>query len=123
MVHFLEDGETLLDIAQTYHVCLDDLWEANPLMRTWSGWEYALPAAVFIPNVALCSEPMTYATHGSQTFHTVSMLTNVCLNWLYEANSAYDANGLTSLPEGSKITIPDRPDCYDLRGLLYGQFI
>lgn len=108
-------GESLLDIAQSHQVCLDDLWNANPVMNEWQGWLYLIPQAVFIPNTPPCEGDMTYTVQDNQTLHTISLVTNVCLNRLFDANPSIKTLWYEALPAGHVINIPKRPHCYDFK--------
>jgi hypothetical protein len=112
-------GESFLDIARAHDVCLDDLWNANPVMETWDGWTYVLPPVVFIPNTDACDQQQ-YTVHANQTWHAVSLLTNTCINRLADANRTVNSAWLEVIPEGTTLTIPQRPHCYDLADSMSG---
>ncbi len=113
-----QEGESFLGIAQDHDVCFDDLWEANPVMSTWNGSSGLLPEVVFLPSTPACkSTNATLTVRPNQTLHGLSLLTNVCVNRLIEANpwlQKLDPDLSAVLPAGETVIIPERPNCYYL---------
>jgi LysM repeat protein len=112
-VYFTQSTDSFLDIALKYEVCLNDLWDANPVMVDWYVSAYtvptrSLPPQIFIPDTPPCAEPMVYRLPVSQNLFEISTLTNVCWNRL-----AY-ANPKVELVVGAKLIIPQRPHCFHL---------
>lgn len=118
-VHVTLLGESFLDIARAYDVCLQDLWDANPVMDAWDGWWYLLPTVVFIPDTDPCAQQQ-FTVQSPLTLHGISLLTNTCLNRLTEANPTIETSWSELVPEGMTLTIPQRPHCYDFSSIQGG---
>jgi hypothetical protein len=112
-VYTTQPTDSFLDVALKYEVCLNDLWDANPVMVDWYVSAYivpthSLPSEIFIPDTPPCAEPMIYRLPVSQNLFEISALTNVCWNRL-----AY-ANPKVELVVGAELIIPQRPHCFHL---------
>lgn len=121
------EGESFLDIARDQDVCLDDLWDANPVMETWNGLTPLLPEMMFLPDAPSCASPdMTMRLPANQTLHSLSLLTNVCVKRLIDANpslQALDPETTDILPAGKTLAIPERFPCYYLTFSPYETYI
>lgn len=124
-VHETQPNEFLIDIAEQYDVCIQDLVAANPFIHTH---RVRPPQILFIPDVPLCDNPREYTLRDGETYVSVSQYYNVCLNRIVDANPQLmmqqtDASetpfyildlALRQPEAGITLTVPERPACYEM---------
>jgi hypothetical protein len=115
-IYTTQPTDSFLEVALKYEVCLNDLWDANPVMTDWFNAgpfsNRQLPGEIFIPDTPPCAEPMKYTLPISQTGSQLIALTNVCGNRLSDANPDIPMGG-SFIAMGVIITIPERPHCFN----------
>jgi LysM repeat protein len=121
-----EIGKSFLEIAQEHHICMDALWDANPVMNYWDGMSYRFPEVMFIPDNPACEFTRSITSRSNMTLLGLAAMTNVCRNRIYDDNPHLDLVGTDSysdgpylynerLPEGKTVNFrDDRPPCYRL---------
>jgi hypothetical protein len=123
MVYKPQAGESFLDIAQKYNICMDSLWDANPVMDYWDGASYRMPDVIFIPHVKPCEFTRTLTSRSNMSLLGLATLTNICRNQidkvnphlgLSEADPQETYRFAEKIAAGKTIIIPERPPCYRL---------
>jgi LysM repeat protein len=116
-----EDGESFLDVAREHNICIDGLWDSNPIMTRWDGASYRMPEVIFIPKVKTCKFTMTLTTQSNATLLGLAVLTNICRNRIEDTNphlgvseNSYGLGFNEKIAVGQTVTLPDRPPCYQL---------
>jgi LysM repeat protein len=109
--HLTSGYDGLYSIAQEHNVCVDDLYDANPILIDKSqssfnayGFRFRQGWLLFIPNVAPCrdsvlpeTETISHIVRENETYERVAGLYNICLNRLLSANRHLHLDTLAKL--------------------------
>jgi hypothetical protein len=119
-----QTGEIFADVARKHNLCMDALWDANPVMNEWDSVSYRLPDVMFIPVKSPCKFTMSLTSRSNMTLMGVATMVNVCRNRIYDDNPHLGLVGTEEgdrgiylfdekIPSGKTITFrEDRPPCY-----------
>jgi LysM repeat protein len=112
LLYRLESKETILDVADKFHVCVDELIEANPFIYINShGVHASTPPVLFIPETPPCPDStIHHIVKGIENAESLGHLYNICPNRIDEVYPQYQD---TTFPPGMYLTIPRRPKCLD----------